>query len=83
MVWYYVYLMECSDGTFYTGCTNNIKDRLERHKRGDIKYTSTRLPVKILSFTAFRDKYIAYNYEKYLKSGSGRAFARRHFLSDK
>jgi len=72
MAWYYVYLIECADSTYYTGCTTNLKDRQNRHKRGEIKYTSTRFPVKIISFTSFRDKYVANKYEKYLKTGSGR-----------
>ncbi|MBU4306051.1 MAG: GIY-YIG nuclease family protein [Candidatus Omnitrophica bacterium] len=44
-----VYILECSDGTYYTGYTNDLEKRLERHNKGlASKYTRARLPVKIL-----------------------------------
>ena len=70
-----VYILKCADGTYYVGCTNDMDDRLSRHKKGQVKYTSTRLPVEIVHHSVFYDKYKAYEFEKYLKSGSGRAFA--------
>jgi predicted GIY-YIG superfamily endonuclease len=70
-----VYILKCSDETYYVGCTNDINDRLSRHEKGDIKYTSSRLPIKVVHQSVFFDKYKAYEFEKYLKSGSGRAFA--------
>jgi len=70
-----VYLLQCCDGTYYTGCTNDLNDRLRRHNNKEILYTSTRLPVKLVTHVVFTDKYKAYNFEKYLKSGSGKAFA--------
>lgn len=75
-----VYLLRCSDGTIYTGCTNDIEGRMRSHNQGDIHYTSTRLPVELVSYTAFMDKYRAFAYEKYLKSGSGKAFARKRLI---
>lgn len=75
---YHVYILECSDRTHYVGCTRNIPDRLSRHAAGRISYTSTRLPVKLCFYCTFSDRYKAYAFEKYLKSGSGRAFAKRH-----
>jgi len=77
---WHVYILECCDGTYYTGCTSNIQDRLKRHAKGENKYTSTRLPVKLIVYTTFYNKYAAYEFEKYLKSGSGRAFTKRHFI---
>lgn len=70
-----VYISKCSDDTYYVGCTNDINDRLSRHERGDVKNTSSRLLIKIVHQSVFFDKYKAYDFEKYLKSGSGRAFA--------
>lgn len=70
-----VYLLKCNDGTYYTGCTSNLSDRLKRHNNGEIIYTSTRLPFQLITHIVFTDKYKAYNFEKYLKSGSGKAFA--------
>ena len=70
-----VYILKCCDGTYYTGCTNNISERLKRHNKGEVLYTSTRLPLELVTYIVFTDKYKAYNFEKYLKSGSGKAFA--------
>ncbi len=77
---YYVYILLCKDGRPYTGCTVNLKDRLERHKMGNIPATKDRLPVKLVSYFALDDKYKAFNFEKYLKSGSGRVFLKRHLV---
>ncbi len=70
----YVYLLKCSDGTVYTGCTNNLERRLKEHESGKIEYTPQRQPLFLETYIAFTDKYAAYNFEKYLKSGSGKAF---------
>lgn len=69
-----VYILLCNDNSHYVGCTSNLDDRLKRHGRGEVKYTSTRLPVKLLTYIVFQDKYKAYEFEKYLKSGTGSAF---------
>ena len=45
----YMYILECSDGTFYVGSTWNIDRRLSQHERGDgAGYTKRRLPVKLV-----------------------------------
>jgi putative endonuclease len=76
-----VYILKCSDGTYYVGCTKDINDRLSRHGKGNIKYTSSRLLIEIADQSVFFDKYKAYEFEKYLKSGSGRAFAIKRLYS--
>jgi putative endonuclease len=76
-----VYILKCSDSTYYVGCTNDINDRLSRHEKGQISYTSKRLPVAIIHQSIFVDKYKAYEFEIYLKSGSGRAFAIKRLYS--
>ncbi|MCF8238275.1 MAG: GIY-YIG nuclease family protein [Saprospiraceae bacterium] len=75
-----VYILSCHDGSIYTGCTSNLDGRLERHYKGQVPSTSYRRPVKLLTYIAFPDKYRAFAFEKYLKSGSGRAFLKRHML---
>ena len=75
---YYVYILSCSDGKPYTGCTNDLKDRILRHQQGHVPATKDRLPIKLVSYFAFFNKYTAFNFEKYLKSGSGRAFLKKH-----
>jgi predicted GIY-YIG superfamily endonuclease len=78
---YYVYVLLCSDNKPYTGCSDDLKDRVVRHERGYVPATENRRPVKLVCYFAFRDKYKAFEFEKYLKSGSGRPFMRRHFVS--
>lgn len=76
---YYVYSLKCKDG-FYIGCTNDLFDRLERHKKGHIPATVDRLPIELELYFTIKDKYKAFEFEKYLKSGSGRAFVKKHFI---
>ncbi len=46
---YFVYILECGDGTLYTGYTNDLKKRVEKHNKGIAsKYTRSRLPVKVV-----------------------------------
>ena len=77
---HYVYILKCSDQTYYTGCTNNLENRLECHNKGQVHYASDKLPVELVTFIAFTEKHKAYNFEKYLKSGSGIAFRNRHLI---
>ncbi len=75
-----VYIIECSNDTIYVGCTGNLEERLKRHERGQVISTKSRLPIKLITYVVFDDKYRAYNFEKYLKSGSGRAFLNKRFV---
>ena len=75
---FYVYTLRCADGNLYTGCTENLRDRFARHVRGNVPATARRLPVALEFYMALNDKYRAFEREKYLKSGSGRAFVQRH-----
>lgn len=57
---YFVYIVECSDGTLYTGITNHLQRRLNQHNSGKgAKYTRGRIPVKLC----------------YVEEGEGRAWA--------
>jgi predicted GIY-YIG superfamily endonuclease len=76
---YYVYSLKCKDG-YYVGYTDNLKDRINRHQKGHVPATVNRLPVKLDFYLAVKDKYMALNFEKYLKSGSGRAFINKHLV---
>ncbi len=76
---WYVSILDCADKNSYTGCTDDLKNRIERHKNGHVSATKNRRPIKLDCYFAFENKYVAFNFEKYLKSGSGRAFAKRHF----
>lgn len=74
---YYVYPLQCRDG-FYIGCTDNIENRLKRHKKGYVPATSERRPTRLEFYLAIEKKNTAFEFEKYLKTGSGRAFIKRH-----
>ena len=76
---YYVYSLQCKDG-YYIGCTDNLKNRLDRHQKGYVPATAKRLPVKLDFYFVIKDKYKAFQFEKYLKSGSGRAFIKKHLI---
>lgn len=53
----YVYIVECSDGTFYTGWTNNLEKRIIMHSNGTgAKYTRGRGPVKLIYHEMFENK---------------------------
>ena len=77
---WYVYILKCSDNSYYTGCTNNLKERLIRHNKGFVHYTKNKLPVDLITYVAFSDKTKAFSFEKYLKSGSGTAFRNRRLI---
>ncbi len=77
---HYVYIFQCNNNTYYTGCIGNLKKRIEQHSKGQVHYTNDKLPVKLITYIAFSDKYKAYNFEKYLKSGSGIAFRNKRLI---
>ena len=77
---YYVYILKCSDKRTYSGCCFDLKARIERHQKGYVPATKGRLPVKLIFYASFLDKYIAFNFEKYMKTGSGRAFLKKHLI---
>ncbi len=79
-MWYYVYILELSNGKHYIGCTVNLKERINRHRKGYVNYTKAYLPIKLVWCCSFPNRYKAYEFERYLKSGSGRAFAVRHLF---
>ena len=80
IVMWYVYILKCNDNSYYTGCTNDLKDRIVRHNKGQVHYTEDKLPAELITYIAFTDKYKAYEFEKYLKSGSGIAFRNKRLI---
>ncbi|MBI2476474.1 MAG: GIY-YIG nuclease family protein [Candidatus Taylorbacteria bacterium] len=76
---YYIYSLKCRDG-YYVGCANDIESRVDRHQKGQVPATAGRLPVTLEFYFATEDKYKAFEFEKYLKSGSGRAFINKHLI---
>jgi len=77
---YYVYILRCSNGKLYTGCTSDINERLARHNNGYVTSTQNIRPVNLITYTAFSEKHKAFEFEKYLKTGSGRALTSKHLV---
>ena len=78
---FYIYILESipKPGTRYIGHTANLKSRLERHNAGETHSTRRHRPWKVKLYVAFETRRQAREFECYLKSGSGHAFANRHF----
>jgi putative endonuclease len=78
---YYVYIIQSEkDLSYYTGFTINIEERISKHNSNSVKYSSTKSPFKLIWYCAFIDKSKAISFEKYLKQGSGFAFARKRLV---
>lgn len=77
----YVYILrsENDPARHYIGTTEDRDQRLAAHNGGKVSHTRKHLPWHIETAIALRDKSKATALERYLKSGSGREFARRHF----
>jgi len=76
---YFVYLLcsiPCPDQT-YIGYTTDLKARLTSHNHGKSKHTAKYKPWELVTYTAFSEQSKALSFEKYLKSHSGKAFARK------
>ena len=67
----YTYIVKCSDGSLYTGWTNNLEKRIQAHNEGKgAKYTKTRLPVELVYFEEFETKEEAMSREWHIKKYS-------------
>ena len=78
---YYVYLIRSISNPqiTYVGYTTNVKERLATHNSGGSIYTKKDRPWELVIYITFEDIDCAKNFEKYLKSQSGRAFAKKRF----
>lgn len=75
----YVYLLKSESfvGQRYVGLTSDLKHRLAEHNAGKSSHTSKYAPWKLETYVAFSDENKAEAFERYLKSGSGHAFAKK------
>ena len=65
---HYVYVVQCSDGSFYTGYTTDVQRRLDEHNAGDgAKYTRGRTPVELIHVEGFDSKSAAMSREYEIK----------------
>jgi putative endonuclease len=77
----YVYLLasEATPGQYYVGQTDDLRARLAKHNSGGVPSTALARPWRIEVAVAFHSIDKAVAFERYLKSHSGRSFAKRHF----
>ena len=77
----YVYLLQSdgASGQRYVGITSDLKKRLAEHNDGKSQHTSKYVPWKLVTYVAFSDERKAERFERYLKSGSDHAFAKKSF----
>lgn len=76
----YVYILEtlASPAHYYIGMTEDLEARICHHNQGSVPHTAKYRPWRIKTAIAFKDSTRASDFEKYLKSSSGRAFAKKH-----
>jgi predicted GIY-YIG superfamily endonuclease len=78
---YYCYILKSlKDGSFYIGSTKDLKERLAKHNKKAVTYSSTKAPFKLVWYSAFLTKEKAIAFEIYLKSSSGFAFRNKRLI---
>jgi putative endonuclease len=77
---WYVYFLELSNDDIYVGSTPDLKRRLPSHQKGHVQSTKAYCPIKLRSYVAVETETKARELEKYFKSGSGKAIARKRLL---
>ena len=78
---HYVYIVESESslGRYYVGSTTNVRRRVDEHNEWKSVHTAKHRPWRLAIYIAIVDRGKAFKFERYLKSGSGRAFAKKHF----
>jgi putative endonuclease len=79
MKFFYVYILQSENNTehFYVGFTEDLRERLRVHNAGEVPHTAKFRPWRIKTAVAFAKRERAVEFESYLKSASGRAFAKK------
>ena len=76
----YVLASATDPGRHYVGLTSNVATRIAVHNSGGSQHTAQHRPWRLIVSLEFTTQASAVAFEKYLKTGSGRAFAKRHFV---
>ena len=78
---FYAYILQSTSepSQLYRGHTADLRQRLHDHNAGKCPHTSKHLPWTVKFYAAFETLELAQAFERYLKSGSGHSFAKRHF----
>ncbi len=74
---FYVYVLLGNDNKFYTGYTENLKQRVEQHNKGNVKSTKNKTPLKLIYYEACIDDQDALKREKYLKTTWGKRYLKK------
>lgn len=78
---YYTYILKnTKTNRYYIGYTPDLKNRLEKHKKGQVFSTKSNLNYQLEWYCAFKTRFQALRFEKYLKTGSGIAFIKKRFF---
>ena len=72
MHFFYVYVLLLRDDKFYIGFTSNLRNRITLHQKGKVDSTRPRLPLELIFYEAYKNKYDALRREKYLKTSKGK-----------
>jgi len=78
-MFFYTYILqsETDSSRFYVGSTEDLGKRLKKHNAGDVPHTAKYRPWRIKTAIAFTDPSRATDFERYLKTASGRAFSKK------
>jgi len=77
----YVYILRSQkDSSLYIGCSGDVNKRISEHNAGLSPYTKSKIPWDLLWYAVFNDKRKAFDFEKYLKSASGKVFLNKRFI---
>ena len=79
---WYVYFLQLSNGDVYVGSTNDLKRRVASHQKGQVTATRACRPVVLRAYVAVASEVHGRALERYFKSGSGKAFAKKRFLTE-
>jgi len=85
-MWYTYVLKSKKDNNLYTGCTNNLIQRLKQHNNGEVFSTKQRKPLLIIYYEVCQNKNDAFRREKYLKTGMGKRYIKnrlKNYFNDK
>ncbi len=77
---WYVYFLKLSNGDIYVGSTNDLRRRFRSHQSGRVNSTKAHLPAALVSYVAVAGEEKARQLERYFKSGSGKAIAKKRFV---
>ncbi len=77
---WYVYFLQLSNDDIYIGSTNDLRRRFHSHRNGLVTSTKAHVPAVLKSYVAVASEEKARQLERYFKSGSGKAFAKKRFL---